>query len=133
MIFNISTSLQDAIANAITTKIDAGSGPGTVNVYDGNMPSTPNTIITDQKLLCTIVLNKPSFSPSSSGIITLQGAPIIGTAIKSGLSTWARIQDSDGNAVFDCDVAISNAVVTLVNVNIINGGPLRIDSFSITG
>jgi hypothetical protein len=47
-------------------------------------------------------------------------------------ATWARIQDSDGNNVFDGDVGVAAAMIILNTTSIAAGGPVRIDSFSIT-
>ena len=105
---------------------------GTVKVYDGTRPATPDTAITAQVLLATFTLG------SSAGTVTLGvwTANSIASALVSadGSASWARIADSSGAVIADADVGAtgSGALMILNNTSLVSGGYVSVVSFTLT-
>jgi hypothetical protein len=129
-VLRLSTAARNALANAIKTAIDAGSGPGTIKIYTGAQPATPQDAATGT-LLATISFADPSFGAASSGVITANAIPQV-NAGNTGAAGWARLADSDGNTVMDVDVGTSGATINLNTTSIVSGGPVTITSGTIT-
>jgi hypothetical protein len=131
--FRISTAAQNALANALATLVDAGATGGTIKIYDGSQPAGPGTAITTQVLLATLTFDATAFGAGAvAGVLTAAAITEDSTADATGTATWARIADSDGTAIFDCDVAAASATINLNTVSIVAGGIVRITSFTIT-
>lgn len=130
----ISSALRSAQADQIKTLIDAGSGDGTINIYTAGsgIPAHPADAISDQVLLGTLTFSKPSAPGASAGVLTFSTITQDSSADHSGTAAWARIQDSDGNAIFDVDVGTAGTSIILNTVNIVAGGPIQITSFTVT-
>lgn len=99
----LGTAARTAMAEALGVQIDAGAGAGTIQLRDGSMPATPATAATGT-LLATVVLQDPSTSAASAGVETILD-PASVTGVAAGTVTWARLLDSNGVAVADCDVS----------------------------
>ena len=127
----LSTATQNAEAAALQQLIDAGSSGGTISIYGGVQPSGANVVLTGQPLLVVLTFGVPSFGPASAGVITANPIPLA-SAVASGNAAWARIADSNGNTVFDCDVGVTTSFITLLTTQIVAGGPIQITSFVIT-
>jgi hypothetical protein len=131
----LATATRNALANAITTLIDGGSGAGVVEIRSGTQPATANDVATGT-LLASIPFNDPSFGAASSGVITADNDPVPedSSADNTGTASWARVKDSAGNTVFDCDVSATGGggTIQLNTVSIVAGGPVRITSGTIT-
>lgn len=131
-VLRLSTMARNALANAIKTAIDAGSGAGTIKIYDGSPPATPQDAPSGSNhLLTTLNLGDPSFGAAAVGVIT---AKAIGQAntVASGTAAWARIADSDGNAIMDLDVGASGAAINLTSLTLAIGDIVAINSALIT-
>jgi hypothetical protein len=124
------TSAQ-ASADAVVDKVDAGSAAGTLKIYSGSQPATPETAPTGT-LLVTFTLNDAAFgSADSTGTAALVVSPAISaTAAASGTAGYGRIADSDGNAVFDGEVGTSGAVFNLTTTAIVSGQTVDCNSGS---
>ncbi len=126
-----STTLRNALANAVKTAIDTGVGAGgTIKIYTGAMPATPQDAATGT-LLATSTFPKPSFGAAATGVITANSIPQV-NAMATGTAGYARIADSDGNAIMDVDVGTSGATINLNTTSIVSGGPVLITSATIT-
>lgn len=87
---------------ALTNALDAGGSAGKVLLFDGTRPSQAGGAVTTQRLLASQPLAYPSAGGITGLTLTIQwGAPVLGSA--SGLATWARFTDSNGNFVADMD------------------------------
>jgi hypothetical protein len=133
-IMRISTALRNAQADQIKTLIDAGAGSGTIKIYTvgSGMPAHPADAITDQVLLGTLTFSDPSAPGAAAGVLTFSAITQDASADATGIAAWARIADSDGNAIFDVDVGTSDASIILNTVSIVAGGPIAITSFTVT-
>lgn len=129
-IVNLNTTTQTALLNAIKAAIDAGSGPGTVELYNGTMPATPATAVTTQTKLGTLTFSDPCGSVSGN-LLTMSAITQDSSADATGTASWARIKDSDGVVVEDIDVTSSGGggVLQMNTTNIVIGGPILITAF----
>lgn len=85
-----STAAKNARLNAVAATIDAGSGPGVLQIGTTAMGT----------VLATIVLADPCASSASGGVLTFSGFPRSDTSADAdGTAAAARIRDSDGNDV----------------------------------
>lgn len=104
----LATTARNAGAAAMTALVDAGAGPGTIQVRTGAQPATPNTAPTGT-LLLTFTLDDPAFGAPATGVQTLNGVPRSAVGVAAGDAGWFRALDSDGNAVFDGTVGITGS------------------------
>jgi len=128
----LATASQAAMLNAIRDKIDAGSGAGTIKFYTATQPANANTAISGQTLIGTLTFSDPSASSTSTDTLTFSAITDDSAADNTGTITWARIADSSGNTVFDCDVNTSGATINMSAVAVNANDILRITSFTLT-
>jgi hypothetical protein len=122
MTVRYSTSLRNAHSQATINTIDADAAVGYIEIREGSQPANPNTAASGT-LLVTIDLQDPSFGSPSSGVITLLGVPLSGTAVGTGTAGWFRIYDGADNAVIDGDIVDD---MTIDNTSIATGQTVRI-------
>lgn len=130
MTTGINTNTRNKRVNAIRDDIDAGTGPGTIEIYDGTQPATGGTATT---LLATGTFSDPSAPDAAGGTLTFNA--ITGSdAAATGTASWCRIKDSAGNFVIDMDVGVdgSGAPVIINTTSIVSGGPVVFNSAAIT-
>jgi hypothetical protein len=128
----LATATRNALADKIDDLINAGAAGGTIKIYTATQPASANTAISDQTLLATLTFAEVAFGAASAGVITAETITEDAAADADGTAAWARIADSDGNTIFDCDVGVSGATINLNTVNLVTGGPVSITSFTIT-
>lgn len=132
MTTRIATATASAMADAAVGLIDAGAGPGAINVYSGAQPATANTAPTGT-LLLTFTLNDPAFAAAAAGVATLDIAPaLVATGLADAAAGWFRVFDSDGNGVFDGACATAGAQLNLSTTDITTGLEVTIESGSFT-
>lgn len=129
MTLGIATATRNARLNAITTKIDAGSGAGLLRIYNGSRPATGGAATT---LLAQLTFSDPSASAAASGILTFSAITSDSSADATGTATWARILDSDLNIIMDCSVGTSGADINLNTTSITLGALVSVTSAIIT-
>lgn len=128
----LATNTRNALADAVDDRINLGAAAGTIKIYTATQPASANTAISSQTLLATLTFSDPAFGAAAAGVITASAITSDSSADNTGTATWARIADSDGNTVFDCDVATSSSTIILDSVAIVAGAPVSITSFTIT-
>lgn len=130
----LATATRNALADTFKTLIDAGAGPGTIKIYTGTQPANANTAISGQTLLGTLTCSDPSAAAAASGVLTFNSITQDSSADATGTATWARVADSNGNTVFDCDVTASGGggSIELNTAGIVAGGPIIVTAFAIT-
>lgn len=129
----LADTAQQGAMDAVVDLIDAGSGAGTIKIYTGTQPATGDTALSGNTLLGTLTFSDPAFgATNSSGVATASSITSDTSADATGTATWARIQDSNGANVFDCDVGTSGATINLNSVSITSGGTIAITSFTMT-
>ena len=132
--FRPATNARNAALDAINTAINAGSGAGKIRIYDGTQPANANTAVSTQTLLAELPLSDPATPSASSGTLTFSAITNDSSADATGAATWARVLDSDNNAIFDCDVSstVGSGTLKLNTTSIASGGPVAITSFTIS-
>jgi hypothetical protein len=118
--------------DALVDGLDAGAAAGTLKIYSGSRPATPDDAITGT-LLATVTCADPAFGASSSGVATLSD-PASVTAVATATATHFRAADSDGNPVFDGDVTATGGGgdLTLATTSITSGLSVDITGGTIT-
>lgn len=121
----LSTAAQAAMLNAIRDRIDAGAGAGLLKLYTSPQPANANTGITSQTLIGTLTFSDPSAPTTATATLTFSAITDDSSADASGTITWARITDSTGAVVFDCDVTGSGGGGTIeMNAVAVNAGDI---------
>ena len=130
--FRIATTSRNSMLDALSAKIDADLSPGTIKIYSGTQPANADTSLSGNTLLATLTFSDPSGQPASAGMLTFDPITQDASADASGTATFARIADSSGDTVFDCDVGTSGATINLNTITIVTGGPVAITSFTVS-
>ena len=105
MAIKLIATLANTMLDLISTDIDEGAGNGTIKVYDGSQPATPETAVSGQTLLATLTFQDPTVTAGATGsLLTFDSIDDDVSADNGGVATWARILDTAGAAVFDIDV-----------------------------
>ena len=124
------TAVRNAKLQAIVTAIDAGSGNGTLTLYNGTKPAT-GAAITTQVALADLTFPKPS-GTITGGVLTFGTITADPSANVTGTATWLRIKDSAGTFVADFTVGTSSAEVIITTTSVVSGQQVSITGFTIT-
>lgn len=132
-ILRLTDALRNAMADRVTATVDAGTGPGTVRIYDGAMPLDADDALSGNTLLAEMALSDPSAPAASGGVLTLS-AIVQGSVGNTGTASWARVEDSDGNSVLDVDVTVTGGggAMTINTVSLVAGGTVDVTGFVLT-
>ncbi|MEA3639967.1 MAG: hypothetical protein VBE63_08485 [Lamprobacter sp.] len=103
--FSLNDVVRNARMQAVADAINSGTGPATIEIYDGVRPATKGGAITDQVLLATVLFADPcTTTPIADGALTFDAfSPA--TAVAGGSATWGRIKNADGMFIADIDVS----------------------------
>lgn len=132
-ITKLAVSTRNKMAQQIIDDLDADAGPSTIEFYTGTQPAGPDTNVTDQVKLGTLVCSDPS-ATKANGVITFAAITQDDAADNGGTATWCRQKSSTGTAVADHDVTddAGTGAVKLNNVAIVADGPIAMNSLTIT-
>lgn len=129
MAIRLGSGARAAMVDALLATMDAGSGPATLDLYTGSQPADADTSASGT-LLATLTLNDP-VGISSAGVLTFDvDPPVVGTAVADGDAGWARLSDSDGNAILDGSVGESDADFVVDSVTVTTGEAVALVSTS---
>lgn len=133
MATRIATSARNAAAGAVVALLDAGSGPGVIEIRTGSQPANPDTAATGT-LLATLTLADPAFGAPSGGTATAGTITSDTSADATGAAGWFRGLDSTGAAVIDGSVTAEGGGgdLELDTVDVIAGGAVTVTSWTIT-
>jgi hypothetical protein len=120
---NYNSALKSVRMTAVITAVDAGSGPGTLEICTASYAS----------VLATVTLADPSFT-ESGGVITMAGVPRSDTsADNTGTAAVARVKDSTGTVVISgLIVGAGTGDIQLNSVSIAAGQTVTITAGTIT-
>lgn len=124
MAVTYSTAVKTARLAAVIAQIDAGAGPGTLEIGSAGMAS----------VLATITLADPS-GTAASGVLTFDFDPDVSdvSADATGTAAEARIKDSNGTVVISgLTVGTSGTNVVLDSVSITAGQQVTLTTGTIT-
>lgn len=121
---------RNAAADAVLGLLDAGAGPGRLEIRSGGMPASPETAASGT-LLATVNFSDPATAGATAGTDTITD-PVSVTGVAAGTAGWARFMDSNGNAVLDVDVTATGGggAITLSTTTISVG--VTVDMAAIT-
>lgn len=128
----LSNAAASAAADAVVDLIDAGAGAGTIKIYDGTIPTNANTAVGSQVLLATLTFSDPAFGAAANGVATANSITSDSSADATGTASWARIADSNGNAVMDVTVGTSGEDINFNTVSFVSGATIAISSLTYT-
>lgn len=133
MVTRISTAVRNAMADAAVDLIDAGAGPGTVQIRTGAQPATAGAAATGT-LLGTLTLSDPAFGAAASGVATAGTVTGDSSADATGTAGWFRVLDSTGATVMDGAISLAGGggEMILDSVAIVAGGTINITSWTVT-
>jgi len=126
---NLSAS---AAADAVVDKVDQGSGPGKLRIYDGTQAATADTAIGAQVLLAELTFGDPAFGAASNGVATANAITADSSANATGTASWFRVVDSDNTAIFDGTVGTSSADLILNTTSIVSGAEVSVSALTYT-
>jgi len=123
MAVSYNAALKSARMAAVIAAVDAGAGPGTLEICSAGYAA----------VLATIALADPSFT-ESGGIITMAGVPRSdSSADNTGTAAVARIKDSNGNVVVSgLTVDVDTGDIQLNYLSITAGENVTITAGTIT-
>jgi hypothetical protein len=112
-----------AAGNVEASAIVALCNSGTLKLYTGTQPATPDTAIGSVTLLATLTFASTAISGSPSSGVATYAAIGSGTAVASGTPTWFRIWESNGTtAVMDGTVGLVSGYDAIIDaVPIVSG------------
>jgi hypothetical protein len=120
------TTARDAANNAITARVNLGSG------FTGGrmLIKTAGGAV----LLATLQLANPAFGASSGGTSTASGVPISAIAVATGVAAVMQVADRDGTLVYSGTVGIagSGADAIIDSVNITINDVVQLNSHTLT-
>lgn len=123
MVTRIPNASALARCNAHVDRLDAGAGPGYIEVRSGTQPAFGDALATGT-LLVTIPLLAPAFGNATDqnphARAAMNGTPSA-NAVLGGTAGWFRAHDSNGNPVQDGNITIAAG-----------GGEMEIDNLAIT-
>lgn len=127
------TARKNAAVKAVSDLLDAGAGPGTVEIRTGAQPANADAAATGT-LLAVLTLSDPAFGAPSAGVVTANSITGDSSANASGTAGWFRAKDSNGNAVIDGNITATGGGgdLELDDVNIVAGGTVNITAWTIT-
>lgn len=107
--------------------LDTGTGNAAVRIYGGTRPGTPADV-PGSAMLTQISLTKPC-GTVTDGLLTLTQLED-GLIAETGIATWARVVNGNGDTAFDCDAGegVGGWVVQLAQAQLYAGGSARIIS-----
>lgn len=133
MAIRVATAARNAALDAIVDLVDAGAGAGTLEVRTGSQPANANTAATGT-VLVTFTLADPAFAAAASGAVDIDADPDVvdSSADNTGTAGWARVYDSNGNAIFDGSVGTSGTDFIINTTSITAGQTVTLTSGTLT-
>lgn len=118
---------------AILARLNAGSGAAKIKIYTGVMPATPDTAITTQVRLATLICSDPA-ATISGRTMTFGAVTQDDLADATGTATWARFEDSAGDPVLDIDITTlgGGGIGQMPSTSIIANTPVTAPSIVLT-
>lgn len=130
-----------AMIDDLVDALDVG-GAGSIQIYNGAQPASPDVAIGSQTLLAEITLEAEAFGDATTGsgaeddyiLATANGLPNTDTAADaSGVATWFRAVDGAGKAVIDGDIGATTATADMAmdNTAVSAGQVVKVNAWKI--
>lgn len=130
MALSFAINTANAVLNQITSRIDLGTGAGTITLYSGTIPANANAALSGNTVLAVLTCADPSAAAASNKTLTLNAITQDASADATGDATFFRVADSDANVVLQGSVTAvgGGGDLTMNSVSIVAGGPVQITS-----
>lgn len=127
MTIAITQAHADARLSGTLAHLDTGTGHAAVRIYGGTRPATP-AAVPSSAMLVQVSLTKPA-GTVNAGVLTLTELED-GLIDETGVATWARVVNGNGDTSFDCDCGqgVGAWEVQLASTQLYAGGAARIVS-----
>lgn len=130
---NVATATASAMLGSLATLLTSGS----LVIYSGTMPATPETALSGNTVLVTFAFTATPFgTPTFSGGFEQDLASFTSATVSpaaGGLATFARAFASNGTTVVaDYTVGTTSQDIVLGNATIQTGVPVTMNSFKHT-
>jgi hypothetical protein len=125
----VGASTRNRMLDTINTEIGASA---LLRIYDGTIPTDPDTALGAQVLLAELTFNSTPFGAASAGVITANAITSDSSANATGTASWASIVTSGGTRKIDCSVGTSSANVILNTTSIVSGATVSCSACTIT-
>jgi hypothetical protein len=132
MATRLSVTARNTALDALCDLFDAG-GAGTIKVYTGTQPASPDAGVTGT-LLATLTFTATAFAAASAGVATAAAITSDTSIDATGTAGWARCASGAGTAIMDLSVGVTGGAQQCLfnSVSFIAGGTCAISSFTIT-
>lgn len=136
VVVHITTLVAQAMANAFTTALDAGTA-GIITIYTGTIPTDADTAIGAQTLLATLTFSASSFGAATDGnpggLITAAAITSDSSADATGTAAWARIlTQAGGTTIADVNVGTTATTMVFNTVSFTSGSAIACSAFTFT-
>lgn len=136
MATRIPTAVRNAMVDAVVDRLDAGAGPGHVEIRVGAQPASANDAATGI-LLADVDLDDPAFGNAGAAVdgqAAAAGLPNESVGLADGDAGWFRAYDSNDVVVIDGDVTATGGGgdMELNTIAISTGVAFEITSWTIT-
>lgn len=120
------TTTRNVACNSVVDLLDAGSGPGYVEI-----------LTSADAVLATITLNDPAFGDAGASVagqaaVDLSGGLSDPSCDASGTAAKFRAYDSDANLVEEGTVGTSGADMIVPTTTVVAGQPFEITAWTVT-
>lgn len=99
MAITLSEIGQNGACNGLVDLVDAGAGPGLLNIKDST-----------DAILVSIALAKPAFGEAVAGVAEATGLPRAGAGLIAGVPAAYDVTDSEGNVVWSGTIPSSMTI-----------------------
>ena len=115
------TAFNEAAHSGRLDFLNSGTGTAVIEIYGGTRPATAATA-TSEPVLVSIALDNPAGVVDAGTLELLATDP--GMIVTSGLATWARVKNRNGDTAFDMDAGAvgSGAECELSQTTLFAGG-----------
>lgn len=131
MAVRLTNDTRNKLATALRDDIDAGAGPGVIEIRTGPQPADVDDADSGT-LLATLTCSDPSAPVPVDGVLTLSAITSDTNADASGTAGHFRVKDSSGNVVADGTCGQGSGDLSFDNNVIVAGGTVATSSFVIT-
>ncbi len=131
MTLSVSFDLKNARLSAVVAFLDTGAGVARVRIYPGVRPLVGAA--PEIGFLAELPLLKPSGSVLDGTLTLAPGEPVLNA--NSGVASWARVVNGNGETAFDCDVTdtAGGGEIKIQSTVLYEGGETRMVSGVLTG
>ncbi len=129
MSLTISVARKNAMLDTLLDSLNSG----TINIYSGTRPATPDTALSGNTLLASLTFGSTAFAAATGGTKTANAITQDSSADNTGTATFFRAFQSNGTtAVIDGSVSTSGADMNINSTAISAGAAVSCSSMVIT-